>query len=41
MDGIRDLFDLSGEDLAVAINKFDVLVNRECVRFLADVVPSL
>jgi hypothetical protein len=41
MDGIRDLFDLSGSDLASAINKFDVLVNRECVRFLADVVPPL
>jgi len=39
LDEIQPLLTLSGEDLAIAVNKFDVQVNRECNKYLTGIVP--
>jgi hypothetical protein len=41
LDEIQPLLTLSGEDLAIAVNKFDVQVNRECNKYLTGIVPPL
>jgi hypothetical protein len=38
---IQPLLTLTGDDLAEAINKFDVQVNRECNKYLGELVPPL
>jgi hypothetical protein len=41
MEEVRPLLELSGEELATAVNKFDVQVNRECNKYLTGIVPPL
>ena len=40
-DEIQPLLDLEGETLNQALNKLDVQVNRECKRYLGEIVPPL
>ncbi len=40
-DEIQPLLDLEGEALSLALNKLDVQVNRECKRYLGEIVPRL
>jgi hypothetical protein len=41
MEEIRPLLELSGEELATAVNKFGVQVNRECNKYLGEILPPL
>lgn len=39
MEEVRPFLELSGEELAAAVNKFGVQVNRECSKYLSEIVP--
>ncbi len=41
LDAIKLLLLLEGEELTSAINQFDVQVNRECKKYLGEIVPPL